>query len=81
MGSDPIKENGNNLTQHDINRFESLGIQRMAILCGEKSIVGKHVVYMKGFTKRHFPGTSVKYRGLFGKLWVDEFDYVSFLDS
>lgn len=53
----------------------------MAILCGEKSIVGKHVVYMKGFTKRHFPGTSVKYRGLFGKRWVDEFDYVSFLDS
>ena len=75
-----IVEDGNNLTQHDIDRFENLRIQRMAILCGEKSIVGKHVIYMKGFTKRNFPGTSVKYRGLFGKRWIDEFDYINFLE-
>lgn len=35
-----IIEDGNNITQDDVDRFENLGIQRMAILCGQKSIVG-----------------------------------------
>ena len=76
-----IVEDGNNLTQTDVDRYECLGFDKMAILSGNRNLKGKHIVYMKSFTRKSFPGTSVKHRGLFGKRWVDEFDYVSFLDS
>lgn len=75
-----IIEDGNNITQDEVDHFEKLAIEKMVILCGEKSINGKHVIHMKGFTKKNFPGTSVKYKGLFGKRWLDEFDWIHFLE-
>ena len=76
-----IVEDGNNLTQNIINQYETIPIEHMVILCGNTELKGEHIVYMKGFKRKFFPGTSVKYRGIFGKRWIDEFDYIKYLSQ
>ena len=76
-----IIEDGLNLTQKDIDLYESISIKNKVILCGNKELIGPDVVHINDFRKKNFPGTSVKYRGILGKRWLDKFDYISFLNN